>query len=228
MKEEAVRRGISLTYETDEIRKGWLGASKGMLQVLWEQGFIDPTKTAAYYKAAIPKGWKEQEGNLKQENIDMANKRVLPMMLRGCEDFAKEISAMEDLCNMLSTPSSTVKILFSPKYHCELAGCGIELGWGFGKRVYRRKFSMREKKHHFKECVDQSLRFISHDHCRRFNNRVRRYADAYLLFHEHSKETTYDLIERFVKRSKTHRNTLDQEFGFIEREVGNALLESGE
>lgn len=133
---------------------------------------------------------------------------------------------MEELCNALSTSTSTVTVLFSPKYHCELAGCGVELAFGLQKRFYRRKIRMPEKKVHFKDCVDLSLQVVSKEHCRKFNNRVRRYAEAYLLFHENDKETTYELIERFVKRAKTHRSTLDQEFGFINREVD--VLEQAE
>ena len=36
-------------------------------------------------------------------------------------------------------------------------------------------------------------------------------------------ELTYDWIERFVKKTKTHRNILDQERGFIE-EVWRASI----
>lgn len=218
LKEEAVRRGIPLTFEVDNIKKGWVGASKGMLQVLWERGWIDPGKSPSYYKAAVPKGWKDNHGNLKPQNIERANQRVLPIMLRQCEDFVNEITAMEELCNLLSTSSSNVIILFSPKYHCELAGCGVELAWGFAKRYYRRKMIFKEKKN-FKDSVDRSLQVVSKAHCRRFLNRVRRYAEAYLCFHENGKDTTYDLIEKFVKVSKTHRSALDQEFGFLTREV---------
>lgn len=194
LKEEAIERGISLTYQVDEIKKGWCGASKGMLQVLYERGWIDPSKPASYYKAAIPKSWRDEDGNLKVENTERAKTTVLPVMLRDCEDFATEITAMEDLCNNLSTRSCNVTILFTPKYHCELAGCGIELAWGFQKRYYRRKISMREKKSDFKGCVDRCLSVVSKDHCFRFMNRVRRYAEAYRLFHLHGKNTTYDLI----------------------------------
>lgn len=138
-------------------------------------------------------------------------------MLRACKDFANEISALEDLANKLSTTTSTVTIALSPKYHCELAGCGVELAWGFSKRYYRRKISMREKKADFKACVEQSLRIVSKDHCRRFCDRVRQYAEAYRHFH--GKETSFKEVERFVKLSKAHRSAHVQEFGYLTREV---------
>lgn len=36
-----------------------------MLQILWERGWIDPTKTASYYKMAVPKKWKDEHGETK-------------------------------------------------------------------------------------------------------------------------------------------------------------------
>ena len=36
--------------ETSKIRKGWEGKGKGLLQVLWERGFIDESKLKQYKK----------------------------------------------------------------------------------------------------------------------------------------------------------------------------------
>lgn len=156
-------------------------------------------------------------GEIKEEFKERANTTILPIMLKACDDFANKISALEDLRNHLSTRTWTVTVKFSPKYHCELAGCGIELGWGFSKRHYRRKMNMKEKKADFKGCVERCLRVITKDHCRRFLNRVRRYAEAYRHFD--GKETSFKEIERFVKLSKAHRSALVQEFGYLTAEV---------
>jgi hypothetical protein len=44
---------------TKSIKEGWVGKPKGMLQVLWERGFIDP---------AI--GWHNYMLNGKKDNFD--------------------------------------------------------------------------------------------------------------------------------------------------------------
>jgi hypothetical protein len=49
LKEIAQRNNIPLVFEQQEILKGWQGQPKGMLQVLWEHGFIDGSKLEKYY-----------------------------------------------------------------------------------------------------------------------------------------------------------------------------------
>ena len=44
IKDMAQRAGISLTYEKQEINQGWEGKPKGMEQILWERGWIDPSQ----------------------------------------------------------------------------------------------------------------------------------------------------------------------------------------
>ena len=51
--------------------------------------------------------------------------------LSCCQDFATEKSAMEKLVEDLTVSNSSVEILVTPKYHCELASQGIEYGWSF-------------------------------------------------------------------------------------------------
>jgi hypothetical protein len=42
-------KDIPIEEEIDEVIEGWEGKPKGMLQVLWERGFIDPTKKKEDY-----------------------------------------------------------------------------------------------------------------------------------------------------------------------------------
>jgi hypothetical protein len=44
------------------------------------------------------------------------------------EYFAKELGGRD----------ATISILFTPKYHCELAGEGIEYCWGATKQIFRK------------------------------------------------------------------------------------------
>ena len=45
----ATTHGIAHHVDKTGIRQGWEGKPKGLLQVLWERGFIDPTKTVNCY-----------------------------------------------------------------------------------------------------------------------------------------------------------------------------------
>jgi len=51
------------------------------------------------------------------------------------------------------------------KYHCELAGEGIEYGWGFYKKDYHRT-SHAEKKGRgcFETCVKKTLKKVTIEH----------------------------------------------------------------
>ena len=38
------KQNISITIEEQDVTEGWLGKQKGMLQILWERGWIDSSK----------------------------------------------------------------------------------------------------------------------------------------------------------------------------------------
>ena len=68
-------------------------------------------------------------------------------MLNECSDIKEQLSSMEELMHQLSSRhEQNFTILISPKYHCEIAGEGIELRWGFMKKTYR-SIAMDQKKH---------------------------------------------------------------------------------
>jgi hypothetical protein len=45
----AERAGIPLTYQKQDIIEGWEGKAKGMEQILWERGWIDPNEDRKSY-----------------------------------------------------------------------------------------------------------------------------------------------------------------------------------
>ena len=69
----------------------------------------------------------------------------------------------------------------------------------------------------------QSIEYVKQEHVVKFAGKYRRYMMAYYNARNGDHELTYDWIERFVKKTKTHRNILDQERGFIE-EVWRASI----
>ena len=162
------------------------------------------------------KEWKDDNGTV--------HGRYLPFCLRytlaQCHDFRNELTAMEDLARRLSIQSSAVNIIYTPKYHCEIAGEGIEYSWDIFKKFYR-KLLLSENKgvSNFRSSVRKSVEHVNIQHVRKFTARARRYMLAYMHFDDSNipaKVTSYDQIERFVKKeSKAHRNVLDNDTGFL-------------
>jgi hypothetical protein len=114
--------------------------------------------------------------------------------------------------------------LTSPKYHCELAGDGVEYDWGFSKRTYRRiPFEQKKGKANFHASVRESLHSVPIETRRKFSAKARRYMVVYSLFDSDvppeefgSLGISYSEIEKLVnKESKVHRSALDQNTGFI-------------
>ena len=159
---------------------------------------------------------KDENGEVKQE----FRRFLLRTLMGNCADFQEEKSAMEVLLEELSTKTKnnqTLKLLTSPKYHCELAGEGIEYAWGLSKRFYRNKcLEDKNTKSKFDNVVRQAIEFVSKKNINNFSARCRRYMMAYMDFKKNNKKLTYESIERFMKMSKTHRNIADSEKGFIE------------
>ena len=52
--------------------------------------------------------------------------------MQSCQDFIDEPSAMQRALTIISNKNNSTKmhLLISPKYHCEIAGEGIEYDWG--------------------------------------------------------------------------------------------------
>ena len=199
-----------------------MGKSKGLLQVLWERGWVDETRLGEYSL----KGMKHQvdnDGNIKEEHRHF----VLRTLISNCADFKEEKSAMEVLLEDLTNKSAnnqTIELLVSPKYHCELAGEGVEYCWGLSKRFFRNKgLETKNTKNKFENVVREAIEYVRKDHVEKFSAKCRRYMMAYKNIENESMGLTYDWVERFVKKTKTHRNILDQERGFIE-EVWRASI----
>jgi hypothetical protein len=115
-------------------------------------------------------------------------------------------------------------ILVTPKYHCELAGDGIECGWGYSKKTYRRyPLKAKRTKKQFEEKVKDSLKSVSVQTMRRFSARARRYMLTYQLYDNQADYADFESaglsfaqIEKHVNSTlKTHQNAFDQQKGYI-------------
>jgi hypothetical protein len=134
----------------EKINEGWMGKPKGMLQVLWERGFIDPaielSKVEGFY---TNDGKKDAFGNLIPGTS-------LRKMMSSLIDFINEETLLQYHGKTLG-----VTVDRSPKCHPEVAGEGIEYSWGCAKGKYRRlPIADKRKKDNFRnsvrECLDRT------------------------------------------------------------------------
>jgi hypothetical protein len=100
---------------TETVIEGWNGKPKGMLQILWERGFIDPaiepTKAESF---CTNDGKKDAFGNL------IPGTSLRKMMVSSLIDFINEETLLQYHGKMLG-----VLVNQSPKCHPEVAGEGM-------------------------------------------------------------------------------------------------------
>ena len=219
------QNNIPIEEELDEVVEGWEGKPKGMLQILWERGFVDPSKKKEDYTL---QGKKDAFGKV---NPETSLKHLMSLLT----DFIEEETLLQYHARLLK-----VKVVRTPKCHPEIAGEGIEYGWGCGKGFYRRlPLSAKKTKIKFRESVKKSLdmnNVLTIRRRRLFSKRVREYMVAYSILDNNNSEqegvdnnnsddngkqeetkpqmTAY-LIEKIVKQYKSHRSAADFDAGFI-------------
>jgi hypothetical protein len=110
LQEKARKRNISTDKDVQSIQQGWEGKQKGLLQVLWERGWIDESKLDEY---EIIK--KDDEGIL------VVDDKGLEVMLASCLDFADEITELQ-----AKGEEMEVRVTPTTKFYAEMAGEGIE------------------------------------------------------------------------------------------------------
>jgi hypothetical protein len=114
---------IDLSRDKEDIIPGWEGAPKGLLQVLWERGFID-SKLVNFYT---------MEGKKDPITGEVDFSMLLKHLMASCRDFKDEEMALQNLGAQLG-----VQVQLTPKFHAELAGEGVEYSWAHMKAYYRR------------------------------------------------------------------------------------------
>ena len=174
---------LTLEHKVVRVIEGWVGRPKGIMQVLYKRDFIDHQRNLSDYSLDGKKQWKDENGVVRDQYLPIC----LRYTLSQCIDFKHEITAMEDLAVKLSTATSTVKVLYTPKYHCEIAGEGVEYSWGISKKFYRSlPLSVKKGLVNFRASVRQSVNHVSIHHVRKFAARARRYMLAYLHFDDNT------------------------------------------
>jgi hypothetical protein len=215
-------KSIDTRVERTREKKGWTGQPKGLLQVLWERGWID-THQIDKYTLDIPK---DDDGGV----VEGAENWSLKYLMASCLDFAEEMTALQHVGHTLG-----VSVLITPKFHAEMAGEGIEYSWGVAKSVYRKMpLNSKKGKASFKllvnECASRDV--LTTETVRKLSRRARSYICAYYALHQRKQlnkdddntpTLTLPLIERLLKEFKTHRAAVDFDAGFVNSFVSPAI-----
>jgi hypothetical protein len=206
-----INNSIPITCEVPKIKEGWVGKAKGLLQVLWERGFIDTNKLSSYTLT----GRKDALGN-----VDLSFSLLHLMEL--CPDFLNEEGMMQHVGTKLG-----VEVMLTPKCHAEMAGEGVEYMWACSKGAYRN-LTLKEKKgkENFMTGVRHCLsaQVISVQRIRKFARRARQYLIAYHAIDsgQVSAEIQQDCskygpvaLEKLLREFKTHRCVMDFDSKFV-------------
>ena len=169
----ATEHNIRLQIEKRVTLSGCVGENKGILQVLWERGFV----VEAEYKQNKNKFVLDAKEKHKDESGKLLGE-YKPYFLRHsmaeCADFENEKSAMAHLFDQLSSKGHcTIELLVSPKYHCEIAGEGIEFVWGLMKKNLRPLSLKKKGKATFEKAIEESVRMVTKEHANKFSGRCR-------------------------------------------------------
>ena len=138
-----------------------------------------------------------------------------------------------------------VKVDCTPKFHCEMAGEGIEYCWAFSKALYRRKpLASKKSRDTFKKLVKEctSASILKPAQCKKFSRRARQYMCAYYILHVRSlqrqegaqpeegragkQQLQFRSIERMKKLFRSHRCALDFDKGFVEAVIKESAAEA--
>ena len=206
------RLGLPFKKPVSIFREGWVDKPKGMFQILWERGWIDPNNISKY----TTKGTKDSLG-IRDETSSLEG------IMKLQPDFLEQETLLQYYGRMRG-----IQVVRTPKCHPELAGEGIEYVWGAAKLYYRNaSLSLKRTKEGFEElvqkCTDSSDNgILNRELVRKCAARARRYMLAYLAISaaqegENNDETkvTYSLIEKCVKMFKAHRSAADFDNAFI-------------
>ena len=220
LQNRAKELGINHKKVVDKIREGWAGKPMGLYHELWMLGHIAKVngkipkpRSSRYTKNGRKDIDRDADGNLTKEG----KKYCLTYLRSQCSDFANEKTAIEKIFMSISKKKGcSFDVLFTPKYHCELAGEGIEYVWGLIKRRFRAVLlSKRDKMDKFREAVRDTFKTVTVEMCRKYARQARSYMLVY-AGHPGSSIPQRE-IERMRKQFRCHRDMSRLAIAFIEK-----------
>ena len=223
LQKAAINHGIAIEHISNKVIEGWEGKSKGLLQVLWERGWINNENNKAYHYYTL--AGRKNEYNL------IIPASSLKSLMESCTNCKEE----ETLLQHMGTKMGIV-IDRTPKCHAKIAGEGIQYSWGCAKNHYRRVLLDKKRgRENFirtvRECMSETI--ITRERVQKFSRRARRYVLGYHVLwqmqqgiitdssnSEEQTSTSDNLaiipakLEQMVKKFKTHRCAMDFDHGF--------------
>ena len=106
----------------------------------------------------------------------------------------------------------------TPKKHPEIAGHGVEYGWGKAKYEFRHSNDYSPNSEAFEKFVRFSLLPVTLARARKYLRRVNDYKRAYRELEVGGSveaAAVYADIQKIKRKCKTHRCTFDQDYAFI-------------
>ena len=211
-REDLVARATAKLIPIEKIpfEEGWSGKPKGLLQILWERGWVDDTRVRLYLLEA------------RDESGEIIEEYSLRAMMESCLDFAEEETRLQQIAKEYDCI-----VKYTPKYHAEIAGVGIEYSWGAAKSHFRRiPLEGKRTKQLFHDAVWESLAVLSKLTVRKCARRARQYIQAYYVIEVLKQgdedggengidKVTLPMIEKLTKDFKTHRSAIDFDGKFI-------------
>ena len=215
IQEIARNSDVPIDHDKPIIEEGWVGKPKGMMQLLYERGFLDSTKLDSY----TLNGKKDEYGNTIPNTS-------LKEMMNSLVDISEEETLLQYHGRLLG-----VTVDRSPKCHPEIAGEGIEYCWAAAKMCYRQlRISEKRTKAKFLNSVKISTdrnKVLTLAMQRKFSRRARQYMLAYRAIDIQSENNeneevkmSHSLLENVLKAFKTHRCTADTDSKWINTVVG--------
>jgi hypothetical protein len=217
----ARNNGIPLKKTNNVVDEGCIGKAKGLLQILYERGLIDPVNWQTMY---TNDGKKDADGN----TIPGSSLREI---MGNCTDFLNEETALQWLARNIGA-----LIVHTPKFHCKMAGEGIEYSWACSKSDFRRQ-PIQERKgiQNFHAMVQRSTSsdVITREKVVKFSCHSRSYICTYFHLDQIKEQQQQPVhaaaevpssndqphlfkdIERLQKKFRTHRRCVmdfDKEF----------------
>jgi len=175
LEERCASHDIPLFEMRQKIKtKGWLHQPKGMLQIVWERGFIDPSLITFNLWRKYPEGGKKDNFGQTIEGTPLKD------MMASLPDFVHEKKLLQLHAEDRSTTDCQIIMIRSPKCHPEIAGEGIEYDWAGAISSYRRsKLSVKKGAANFRNSVRQSLESVKFKQRISFSGLAREYMLAY-------------------------------------------------
>lgn len=189
--------------------EGFEGKPKGAAQILFESGWWHPSGKMVGSMPRVCKvtGKRFDNGKpLPEETM------VVDLVLGKRPDFLNELS---ELAKVIHARGHILQM--SPKCHPELAGHGIEYAWGAAKLRFRRDNDGSSGSANFFKRVRAALASVSLSLALKFERRARAYRRAL----KDPANDSYKLLEKTMKKFKSHRDAGDFDGRFIRNEVAS-------